>query len=157
MKRYICVATTGESVGGECGRGKIGKQSRIKDRRVVRLRTFRRILLARGGRGGEDGFVVISVCIMSRTVLLRGKIPRETMQDTRANMGAHLKWDIPMFLGIASTKDGRGPEYRSCRQPGAISLPSSKSPLSLASTQLLPFFASRHHYCYTYSFRSSDA
>lgn len=29
------------------------------------------------------------------------------MQDTRANMGAHLKWDIPMFLGIASTKDGR--------------------------------------------------
>ena len=31
------------------------------------------------------------------------------MQDTRANMGAHLKWDIPMFLGIASTKDGRGP------------------------------------------------
>ena len=59
-------------------------------------------------RGG-NGFVVISVCIMSRTVLLRGKIPRETMQDTRANMGAHLKWDIPMFLGIASTKDGRGP------------------------------------------------
>lgn len=31
----------------------------------------------------------------------------ETMQDTRANMGAHLKWDIPMFLGIAATKDGR--------------------------------------------------
>lgn len=29
------------------------------------------------------------------------------MQDTRANMGAHLKWDIPMFLGIVSTKDGR--------------------------------------------------
>jgi len=28
------------------------------------------------------------------------------MQDTRANMGAHLKWDIPMFLGTAVTKDG---------------------------------------------------
>lgn len=33
------------------------------------------------------------------------------MQDTRANMGAHLKWDIPMFLGIASTKDSRLQHY----------------------------------------------
>lgn len=31
------------------------------------------------------------------------------MQDTRANMGAHLKWDIPMFLGIAATKGGWDP------------------------------------------------
>jgi len=28
----------------------------------------------------------------------------ETMQDTRANMGAHLKWDIPMFLGMLPPK-----------------------------------------------------
>lgn len=77
------------------------------------MRTFRRILVAheakrkRGRRPRVRG-VGRNFCLHyePNCTFTRGRY-RETMQDTRANMGAHLKWDIPMFLGIASTKDGR--------------------------------------------------
>ena len=71
---------------------------------------------------------------------------RETMQDTRANMGAHLKWDIPMFLGIASTKDGRAraPIMSSTRRDISLSRlrKAFVSPRNLSSRAPLFFFSS---------------
>lgn len=68
------------------------------------------------------------------------------MQDTRANMGAHLKWDIPMFLGIASTKDGRAraPIMSSTRRDISLSRlrKAFVSPRNLSSRAPLFFFSS---------------
>lgn len=117
-----------------------------------RLRTFRRILMAheakrkRGRRPRVRG-VRRNFCLHyePNCTFTRGRY-RETMQDTRANMGAHLKWDIPMFLGIASTKDGRAraPIMSSTRRDISLSRlrKAFVSPRNLSSRAPLFFFSS---------------
>ena len=128
------------------------KKSESIDIIAARLRTFRRILVAREAGKGKRGRRLARVRGVRRNFCLhyepnctftRGRY-RETMQDTRANMGAHLKWDIPMFLGIASTKDGRAraPIMSSTRRDISLSRVFEKPLSRLVIFPLLPRYFS---------------
>lgn len=82
-------------------------------------RTRRREREEEGLALGE--FVVISVCIMSRTVLLRVEDTAKQCK-TRVQIWARTSNGTFQCFSVLLLPKMAGPEHRSCRQPDAISL-----------------------------------
>lgn len=106
-------------------------------------RTRRREREEEGLALGE--FVVISVCIMSRTVLLRVEDTAKQCK-TRVQIWARTSNGTFQCFSVLLLPKMAGPEHRSCRQPDAISLSRLRkafvSPRNLSSRAPLFFFSS---------------